>query len=751
MELTRVLLTNYLPYAKSTIVERAIPFIDGLKPAQRRTLYTMYKQNLLGKDKNRAKCSKIIGAVMAIHPHGDSSIYEALVNMTQKYDGMSVPYIDGKGSFGNVYNKVGASAPRYTEARLAPICDELFANIREDAVDFVDNFDGTEKEPVMLPVTFPNVLVNSVAGVAVGTSSYIPSFPLERVCDSTIGILKGKINNAGELAKVLGIPEFTTGGHLHADEATLVKLCETGKASFHLSGSVVSYPNKIVITEIPYNTTAEDIIESVTKYAKSGELREVSDINDTTGINGFKMIIDLKKGSNSREVVKKLARLTPLRTRISFRTRVIIDDRCKEIGLLELLNQWIKFREDTIIRIYNFKKTKAEEQEHLLSTWEKVQGHIIEVVELISKNVEAKAKELLMSKYNLDETQCEYLLDFKLRQITEDRAKKSLQNLADTRANLAYFNKVVTEHDERVKIMLDDLERVKKQYKIDIKTQRADLVIESEDKIEKAPINDEVVRVILTENGYIKRLTTTREMMSYIPPEGDKIIRQWGVKNNDHLLVFTYDGTVHKILVDSIDAGRQLKETLHQKVNLVSKNDIMFVDNAGDYSGYFNLVYPNGRGIRINYSKANGNRKKYISLYEPVQPGNVFLTKSDKFFIITQRMKAAYVELKLMGQMSNRMAFKVARISSGDNIIGILDYEKMPAPKFIDFERYNKSYTVKIGDDVLWKNPTDVTTGTMYKQADNIAEAIISKYSSGVKTTTNVVKTNNKDDNEVDF
>lgn len=727
MELSRVLLTNYLPYAKSTILERAIPSIDGLKPAQRRVLYTMYKQGLLGADKNKSKSSKIVGATMSIHPHGDSSIYEAMVNMTTGHEGLNIGYIESKGSFGKVYSKAGYAAARYTEAKLAPICEEMFANIKEDAVDFIDNFDGTEQEPVLLPATFPSVLVNTTAGVAVGTSSYIPSFALDNVCDATIGILNGTITNAEELSKVLGVPEFTTGGYLHTDEASLIKLCETGKHGFTLSGSVQLYPNKIIVEEIPYNTTAEDIIKAVTEYAKSGELREVTDITDNTGLSGFKMTIELRRGANSRDVLAKLCRLTPLRSRINFRTRVIVDNRCRELGLLELLKTWIDFRDTTIKRIYSYRLDKLEKSEHLLSTWEKIKGHIVEVVEIISKNNESTAKALLMNKFKLDDEQCEYLLEFKIRQLTEDRVNKSIQKLLETRNEIIYTKKVVTDRNERVKIILSDLDNVKKKYGKKRKTQAADIIVENTDKIEKAPINDETVKVILTENGFIKRLTTTREIMNYSVPDGDSIVQSWGIKNNEYLLVFTYDGTVHKLLVDTIDAGKNLKEQLYQKLNLASKNDIMFVDAAGDYSGYFHLVYPNGRGLRINYSKADGVRTKYISLYEKVSPGAVFITKADKFFIITRRLKAAFIDLEELGKLKTRMAFKVARVSSGDAIMGILDYNKMPAAKFVDFDRYNKDYTVKIGDDVLWKDGSDVTTGTMCKQADEYAAYIINK------------------------
>ena len=721
MELTSTLLSNYLPYAKSTIIERAIPYIDGFKPAQRRVLYKMDELGLRKPDKQKVKSVKIIGQVMAIHPHGDSSIYESMINMSKGHNGLNVPYIDSKGSWGAVYSKIQPAAARYTEAKLAPICDELFESIKENAVDFVDNFDGTEKEPTMLPTKFPNVLVNSVAGVAVGTSSYIPSFNLINVCDATIAMLKGEVNNAEELSKVLGIPEFTTGGYLHTDEATLVKLCETGKGTFTLSGVCTPYSNKIVINEIPYNTTVEDIIDSVTYYAKSadGELREVMDIRDETGINGMSIVIDLKRGADPREVIRKLAKLTPVRKKISFRTRIIVDGRCKEMGLVELLNTWIAFRDKTLVRIYTYRKEKAVEKEHLLATWEKVNGRIMEVVEIISKNNEAEARVKLNQRFGLSEKQIDYLLDFRLKQITPERAAKSLKDLADVREDLRYYTLVLADVNERKKIIIKELTEIKEKYGVKTRTLKADLIVETNDKVQAAKISDETVHVIITESGYIKRLTTTNEILHWTPPAGEVIAKRIVAKNNENLLVFLYDGTCHKILIDDIDAGRNLKEMLYTKLNLVSKDEIMFVDNSGDYSGYFNLVYPNGRGLRVNYNKLSGPRKKYISLFEKCKPAQVFITQEDKFFIITKRLKASYIDIEDIGKIVTRMAFKIARISSGDYIMGILPEKNVPAMKFVDLDKYRKEYTVCINDDILWRRGEDVSTGTMFKPAND--------------------------------
>ncbi|MBO5388369.1 MAG: topoisomerase IV, partial [Lachnospiraceae bacterium] len=383
MEISKLLLSNYLPYAKSTIISRAIPSIDGLKPVQRRLLYTMYKLGLLTGD--RSKSQKINGATMSIHPHGDSSIYETMVLMSSGYEGMNVPYVDSKGSFGKVYSRdLKYSAPRYTEAKLAKICNEIFDGIHENAVEFIPNFDDTETEPSLLPVKFPSILVNTSSGVAVGTSSSIPSFSLKNVCLATQGILNDTIKTPGELAKVLGAPEFTTGGFLHADEASLEKLCATGKGSFTISGHVEVYSNQIIIDEIPYTTTAEDVMDAIDEHMKNNELKGVKNVRDEIGLEGLRIVIEIKSGYNSREVLQELCRVTPLRHKISFKTRVIVADRCRDLNLLEVLQTWVEFRQECIKRVYQFRLDKDTVKEHLLATWEKIKHDIPGVVQMIS-------------------------------------------------------------------------------------------------------------------------------------------------------------------------------------------------------------------------------------------------------------------------------------------------------------------------------------------------------------------------------
>ena len=722
MEISKLLIRNYLPYAKSTIISRAIPSIDGLKPVQRRILYIMNDMGLLNGD--NAKSQRINGQVMRLHPHGDSSIYEALVLMTTSYDGLNVPYIKGKGSFGKKFSRdLQYAAPRYTEAKLAPVSAEFFDGIKENAVDFVPNFDETENEPTLLPVKFPNILVNSNPGVAVGTSSNIPTFSLKNVCLATQGIINGSITNASELAKVLGNPEFTTGGFLHASHESLTKLCETGRGSFVISGHVEIYTNQIVIDEIPYTTTAEDIMDAIEEHVKNGNLKGVQNVRDEIGLAGLRLVVEIKRGYNSREVLQQLCRLTTLRTKVSYRTRVIIADRCQELGLLELLQHWIDFRRACIYRVYEFRLKKDSDREHLLATWEKIKHDIPGVVQMISKNSEAVAKQNLMTTYGLDEIQCEYLLEMRIRSITTDRAAKALKELDDIREKIKYTKLVLSSEAEQKKIIFNELTEIINKYGIDNKTANAPEINEEENKAPEVKISEDVVTVVVTNGGYIKKLVSLNDIGRAFEYGDEKEVLRWNIKNNQHILVFDRFGTVHKVLVDDIDSGRgALKEKLYAKAGLEKPEDMIWADACGDYTGYFNLVYPNGRGTRVLYSGAVGTRNQYKSLYDKVEVNQYWITQENQFFMITHRNKASYCDLTRLGAVSNRTAFKVARLASGDWFTKLILYKNVPNIGLINLEKYNKDYTVSIGDDILWVDEA------ANEEAKRLREEVLKQY-----------------------
>lgn len=699
MQMTDILLQNYLPYAKDVIMNRAIPAIDGLKPVQRRILYTMYQMRLLKGD--RTKSANVVGSTMHLHPHGDSAIYDAMIRLTQSNESLNVPYIDGKGNFGKVYSDdIRAAASRYTEAKLAEICTEMFDGIDENAVNMIPSYDNSAKEPELLPVKFPSILVNTSSGIAVAMSSDIPSFSLTNVCEATKGVLQGKITKSDELMDVLGSPEFSTGGVFHATQKQLYKLGETGRERFTISGKCQIYSNKIVITEIPYNTVASDIVNAINEHIKDKSLSEVADVNDLTDKDGFKIEIDLKARTNSRDVLRKIIRMTRFHTGISFITRCIIDNSCQEIGIYALLLEWIKFRRETIRRIYQYRLEKSTRQEHMLESWEKIKLDIREVANIIANKDEVGAKEALMTRWNLVDDQAEYILDMKIRMFTQNNLAKKLKELDEVREELKYNRSVVNDDNEKNKIIIADMERIIKKFGESKKTSLAEPIPAEQMNEEKHVPNNEAVQVVLTKKGYLKRIGIL-DSIKFNMDADDEIARTFNTRNNEHLLVFTWDGECHKVIVDDIDMSRgKTKDTLEAMASLQNKEDAMYIVPSGKYDGHFNIVYDNGRGVRIYLNKFSGNRKRYRSAYEPCTKGYDYATPYDKFFIVTDRRKAAYIDLTNLGVSGNRSAFKAARISN-ERILGIIPESAVPYPELINFDRYRKGYTVKIGYDEL--------------------------------------------------
>lgn len=703
MDIKDVVLRNYMPYAKGTIVSRAIPAIDGFKPANRRILYTMYMMKLINSDKK--KSAKIVGQVMTYHPHGDASIYETLVRMSKGNGALNVPYIDSKGSFGHVWSRDSAfAASRYTEAKLMPICAELFEGLNENAVDMVENFDSTEKEPAVLPVKFPNILVNTASGIAVGYSSNIAPFGLTEVCKATIEMLDNKVETAEELMDILGAPEFPTGGFVHTDKKELLRLGQTGRGTFVISGKVELYSDRIIVKEIPYRATVENIVEDI-KANMKGELKEVVSAKDLSGLQGLTIQIMLKRGANPRQVLKKINRLTKLRMQVSFNNAVIVNNRCRTLGVWDLLNEWIKFRMDTVKRVYEFRVVKKREQTHMLESWEKINGHIQEVVSIISNNKEQAAKQLLMSEYNLDDSQSEYLLDMKLRLITQDRLLGKLKELENSRLELSEFEDIVASESHRKKVIKEELEEIIRKYGEDRKSVIVEPIpVETEDKEQEKKIDDSAVRVVMTQNGYLKKLVTFRDEANFEANESDPVRFDIRCRNNEDLLVFTYSGVCYKIHVNDIDDSRGIpKEYIYSMVDKIDDSPILIAMASGDYSKSFNIVSSTGRGTKVYLSNVSGNRSRYKSQFgqNAGRPGTLWVTTEDKFFIITRKRNAAYIDLEIMGKISNRSAFKVARIGTDDSIFGIQPASKVPNFEEIDVDKYTRGYCVKIKDE-LW-------------------------------------------------
>ena len=705
-DISKIMLDNFMPYAKGTIIDRAIPYIDGFKPVNRRILYSMYELRLWDK---KAKSNRIVGDTMGkYHPHGDSSIYDALVRMADSNESLNQALVVGKGNFGKVWSdEITPAHMRYTEAGLAPIAREIFEGINEDAVDMLENFDNTEKEPAMLPVKYPNVLINTSSGIAVGMGSAIPSYNLKDVCLATIAMLQGKATKPSDLVSILGAPDFTTGGFIHVSDADILKLLKKGSATLTMTGSVQLKKDAIIVNYLPYNTTMDKFVAQVEAQAgKDGEIKEISNVTDGTDKDGMSCEITIKRGYDVRDVLKKLYRYTDLRKKISFNTRIIVDDKPRELGVYELLELWIDFRVNTIKRIYNHRLGKANDREHLLKAWELMKNDVTEVAVMISSNTEEVAKGILMSKYGMDDIQSNYILDMKVKQLTTDNMLKRLKDLDDVRKNISDTVAFLGDEVAIRNYIVAELQDIIKKYGHDRITKVMEPIVEIENEKAVETIPDMDVWVLMTEKGFLKRVLNPMDTLKADTwlSEGDKVVKEIKCRNTENILVVTYGGFCYKIPVHSIESTKSaFREYVWDLADKKEDSDICYVTNSGDYNKYFNVVYGNGRGRKVYLGSVSGPRRRYQGLFEAGTKDNIFVTECDEFFVITYKRKAAYANLKILNMYSARSAFKIARIGSDDAIFGLQPVENVPDMSAIDTERYSKGYCVSIRDDVLWR------------------------------------------------
>lgn len=701
VDIDNVLLDNYMPYAKGTIIARAIPSIDGLKPSNRRILYTMYNMNLINGDLK--KSSRIVGQTMTYHPHGDASIYDTLVRMTQSNESLNVPYVIGKGNFGKVWSKNTAPASaRYTEAKLSPICNELFEGLYENAVDLVDNFDNTEKEPTVLPVKFPSILVNTSNGIAVGYSSSIAPFGLKEVCNATIGILKGEITDTHSLMAVIGSPEFSTGGNIHPESSELYKLMETGRGTFILSGKAEVYKDRIIIREIPYNATVEGIVEDIKQYMKT-DLKEVLTAKDLSDIKGLSIQVMLKRGSNAEEVLKKLHRLTKLRSKITFNNTIIINGRCKTLGVYEILKEWIGFRLSCVERIYTFRQGRKQEQIHILETWEIIKDNIDRVVSLITAHNEQDTKQKLKDTYGLSDTQIDYLLDMKVRTLTSDRLNTKLKELDKARADYKRYSDIVADDTLKKQVIIRELEEIVSKYGRDRKCLVAQEISKNIDSIEDSrkakekKLDDSLVGIVVTTKGNVKKLLSPTDIENFESNNNDPIRFKLVTRNNEKLLVFTSKGYCYKVAVSDIDSSKGYpKDYILGSIDNLEDKDIIMVKSSDKIDDFFNIILSDGKGIKVSISRVLGNRTRYKGLYDTSSSEKVWVTEENEFFIITGNRKACYIDTTYQRSAKGVSSYKACKIDKNDYIFGIQPLSKVPDKDSIDISVYQRNYTVAI-------------------------------------------------------
>ena len=638
--ITETLEVNYMPYAMSVIMSRAIPEIDGFKPSHRKLLYTMYKMGLL--TGARSKSANIVGATMKLNPHGDMAIYETMVRLTKGNEALLHPYVDSKGNFGKAYSKnMQFAASRYTEAKLSAICAELFCDIDKDAIDFVPNYDNTMPEPVLFPVTFPSVLVNSNSGIAVGMASNICSFNLKEVCETTIELIKNPDHDCTETLKA---PDFSGGGSCIYDPVKIREIYSTGRGSIRVRGKCTydKKSNCIDITEIPPTTTCEAIIDKVIELVKASKLREISDIRDETDRSGLKITIDLKRGADPDKVISALYKKTPLEDPFPCNFNVLIGGTPMTLGVADLLNEWIAFRTECVKRRTYFELKKAKDRLHLLKALQKILLDIDKAIKIIRKTEEeAEVVPNLMIGFGIDEIQAEYVAEIKLRHLNREYILKRLEDIEKLEEQIEDLEDILGSKNRIKKIIIDELKKVIEKYGMPRKT---DIIYESEleDTEEEDDIPDYSVMVFFTKEGYFKKIShqSWRLGNNHKLKEGDEVILSAETSNNAELLFFTNKNQCYKSRVAEFDECKasSLGDFVGAKLKMDEGETAVFAAIVTEYTGYILVFFENGKVAKIDVSsyETKTNRKKLIKAYSDKSAAVAFrYIKEDAEFVIS--------------------------------------------------------------------------------------------------------------------
>ena len=624
--ITETLETNYMPYAMSVIMSRAIPEIDGFKPSHRKLLYTMYRMGLLGS--GRTKSANIVGATMKLNPHGDAAIYETMVRLSSGYQALLHPFVDSKGNFGRAYSsEMEYAASRYTEAKLAPIAAELFRDIDKDTVDFVDNYDATMKEPTLLPVGFPTILVNNNMGIAVGMASNICSFNLAEVCETTIALIKDPEH---DILSTLKAPDFPGGGQVIYKREELAKIYETGRGGVKVR-SVYAYDkaaNCIDITEIPPTTTVEAIIAKLIELVKAGRVREIADVRNEIGLNGLKITIDLKRGVDPDKLMHRLFAMTPLEDTFSCNFNVLIAGVPQVLGVRRLLEEWVAFRTESVRRRVYFDLQKAKEKLHLLKGLEKILLDIDKAIRIVREtDEESEVVPNLMIGFGIDEVQAEYVAEIKLRHLNREYILKRTEEIEKLEASIAEMEGILGSAAKVRNILVAELQEIVKKHGQPRKTQllyAAD--IEETDEEEEESVPDYPCTLFFTAEGYFKKITPASLRMSseHKLKEGDVIRQTVETTNNRDLLFFTDKGTVYKAkAADFPDTKASvLGEYVAAKLGFEEGESARFMAVTADYSGYMLFFFENGKAAKVEMASyaTKTNRRKLVGAYSDKSP-----------------------------------------------------------------------------------------------------------------------------------
>ena len=616
---------NYMPYAMSVIVSRAIPEIDGFKPSHRKLLYTMYKMGLL--NGGRTKSANIVGQTMRLNPHGDAAIYETMVRLARGNETLLHPFVDSKGNFGKVYSRdMAYAASRYTEAKLDGICGEIFKDIDSDTVDMVDNYDATMKEPSLLPTTFPNVLVSANQGIAVGMASNICSFNLKEVCDTAIALMK---NPDHDILETLPGPDFSTGAELLFDEAATREIYSTGRGSFRLRAKwhYVKEGNLIEITEIPYTTATEVIMDKVAELIKAGKIREIADMRDETDLGGLKLTIDLKRGVDPDKLMQKLFRMTTLQDSFPCNFNILIAGMPRVMGVGEILDEWTAWRTDCIKRRLFFQIGKKEEKLHLLKGLERILLDIDKAIRVIRETeMDSEVVPNLMIEFGIDEIQANFVAEIKLRNINKEYILKQTKAISQLEQEITDMRATLESPRKLKNVIISELQEVSRKYGQPRKTEILYNVSETAAEDEEEPVPDYPVTVFLSKEGYLKKITAQSLRMSGEQKfkEGDSLSFARETTNRAEFLVFTDQFQCYKSRLSDFDDGKAslLGDYLPQKLGFEPGENLVSLQFCGDYKGFVLFFFENGKAAKVPLSayETKTNRKKLTGAYSDKSP-----------------------------------------------------------------------------------------------------------------------------------
>ncbi len=658
--ITDTLEQNYMPYAMSVIVSRAIPEIDGFKPSHRKLLYTMYKMGLL--TGARTKSANIVGQTMRLNPHGDAAIYDTLVRLSKGYGALLHPFVDSKGNFGKVYSRdMVWAASRYTEAKLAPICQELFRDIDQDTVDFVDNYDNSMKEPALLPTTFPNILVSANQGIAVGMASQLCGFNLGEVCDATEAYLK---NPDCDLSSILLAPDFPTGGEIICDSAVMEEIYRTGRGTIRIRGRYryVKEENVIEIYEIPYTTTTEAILDKAAELIKAGKLKEVSDMRDETDLGGLKLAIDLKRGADPDKVMAKLYRSTPLQDAMGCNFNILVAGTPRVMGVREILEEWCAWRMESVRRRVYFTLNKKKDKLHLLKGLKRILLDIDKAIAIIRETEEeSEVVPNLMIGFGIDAVQAEYVAEIKLRNINKEYILKRVKEEEALRAEIEDLEDLVGSPKRIRQVIIGELREVKKKYA----QPRLTAIVyghELPEEVEEDETPDYPVHVFLSREGYFKKITPQSLRMADTQKykENDGLRQTAAATNRSEVMFFTNRQQVYKCRLSDFDDTKAsaLGDYLPTKLGMDAEESVVSMVLPGDYGGALLFFFENGKVARVELKSyaTTSNRRKLTGAYSDKSPlvALLPLTEEQELVLISVGRRALVVNTALLSPKTTR-------------------------------------------------------------------------------------------------